>query len=469
MKVKDYLLTFLSILLLFSPGILQANNGMFMTAYGAESAGMGGATLAVGGVLDLQSNPAQLARLRQSVFQAGSAFIFPSLNYKDSNFNPDLSSDYVNNVNSKKSVFPIPYVGYASPIDDHSGWGIAFYAQGGVGAEFNGIHRNTPGNLTLDQNFQTLTGMPSLTIPGIGQTHSIGENTYSNFAFMKITPGYARKFGPLSIGVGVDFGAGKLTWNWTFTDPSLSANLPGAGYRYQSRLAYSLNAKVGAAFEISEKWTAAYSYTSIAKLPIDGSISVNEGDPRYFRRAGVSASLSMPEQHFAGLAYKSGPLTIGFQIGYIKWAGVLRTMNFILDMPWVATPFGVNTNVMTFHTDWRDQPIYSAGVEYRPGSWAFRTGYNYGPPASGGSGLNPIFPAISSHHVYAGLGYRTESKTDIDFALEYALPSTVQGTVGSDWTMLHAFNGIGAGYGNPYYSYKLTMREIILHFGVKVI
>ncbi|MBI3394275.1 MAG: outer membrane protein transport protein [Spirochaetia bacterium] len=455
---------------LLSPAVTQANNGMLMTAYGAESAGMGGATLAVGGsVMDLQSNPANLARLKKGIFQAGSAFIVPSLNYKDSYLSPDPSSNYVNNVDSEKAVFPLPYVGYVAPLDEHSGWGIAFYAQGGVGAEFNGILRNTPGNSTLDQNFQALAGNPSLSIPGLGSTHMMRENTYSNFAFAKLTPGYARKFGPLAVGVGLDVGAGSLDWRWTFSDPFGMHTLPGAGYRYESRMALSLSGKMGVTYDVTENLTAAYSYTSMAKLPLDGKMSVNEGDPRYFRRAGVSASLSLPEQHFGGLAYKTGPFTLAAQIGYIKWSNVLRNQNFVLDAPWVATPFaGVNTNVMSFHTDWRDQPVYSAGLEYRTGSWALRTGYNYGPSASGGSGLNPIFPAVSSQHAYLGAGYKADSGTMFDFALEYAFPSKVDGATSSDWTTLHAFNGFGAGFRNPYYSYAVTMREVILHFGVKM-
>lgn len=448
---------------------ILANNGLTLTSYGARSAGMGGSTLAVGGsVMDLQSNPANLARNRERILEAGAAVLIPSLIYNDSFYNPGPAGiSYANRVESESAAFPLPFVGYTAPIDERSGWGVAFYAQGGLGAEFNGILRNTPGNQTLDQNIQALTRNPNAIVPGIGGLSAVRENTYSNLGFAKLTPGYAIRLGRLSLGLGLDFGVGRLNWRLTFSDPSGSVELPGAGYRYESRLAYSFSGKAGLTYDLTDEWAVAYSYTAISRLPLDGKISVNQGDPQYFRRAGVSTSLSFPEQHFAGIAYKSGALTLSAQIGYIKWSNVLKTQNFTLDAPWVATPIGVNTNRLTFNTNWRDQPIYSAGIEYKPEQWAYRAGYNYGPAAQTSSGLNPLFPGISEHHAFVGLGRRFDGDIDVDFAIEYALPSTVEGTQDSDWTFLHAYNGTGSGFGNPYYKYSVSMRQIIPHISVK--
>lgn len=454
------------------PAGLFANNGLTMTSYGAASAGMGGATLAVGNaVMDLESNPANLARLKKGIFEAGAGIMFPSLRYEDSYMSPNQSLNYQNSVNSEKAAFPLPYIGYVAPLDDHSGWGIAFYAQGGMGAEFNGIVRNTPGNVSLD-TVASQAGGSSVTIPVMGSSNKLQENTYSKFALMKLTPGYAYRLGKLSLGLGADLNIATLEWRWTFSDPAGVHSMPAAGYDYKGKTATSFSGKVGLTYDIDDNWAVAWSYIAPAPMRFNGSMSANQYNAAYpydFFRAKVSAKLTFAEQQFVGVAYKKNGLTIGVDIGYINWGSYMKTMNFILNMPWAPNPMlnNLGTQYLTFHTNFRDQAIYAVGLEYRPDKLAFRVGFNYGRSAVTSEGVNPLFPAVSDRHVMAGMGYRMDSM-DIDFALEYALPKKVSTSMMSDWTVMHAFSGFDtAGMNNPYFGSSVTMRQIIPHLGVK--
>lgn len=453
-------------------GGLLANNGLTMTSYGAASAGMGGATLAVGNaVMDLESNPANLARLKKGIFEAGAGIMFPSLKYEDSYLSPTPSLNYQNSVNSEKSAFPLPYIGYVAPIDDHSGWGIAFYAQGGMGAEFNGIVRNTPGNVSLDTLASQAAGSAT-TIPVMGSSNKLQENTYSKFALMKLTPGYAYRFGKLSVGLGVDLNIATLEWRWGFSDPAGVHSMPAAGYDYKGNTATSFSGKIGLTYDIDDNWAVAYSYIAPSPLRFNGTMSANQYNSSYlfdFFRAQVSAKLTFAEQQFAGIAYKKNGLTIGVDVGYINWGSYMKTMNFILNMPWAPNPMlnNLGTPYLTFHTNFRDQAIYAVGLEYRPEKWAIRAGLNYGRSAVTPDGVNPLFPAVSDKHAMLGTGYRMDGM-DIDFALEYAFPVKVNTAMMSDWTVMHAFSGFTpAGMNNPYFNSSVTMRQIIPHLGVK--
>lgn len=449
---------------------LQATNGMLMTSYGTRYMGMGGATLAIGGsVMDLESNPSNLTRLDDAIFEAGLSLMAPQLTYRDKFYPGNTDLSYNNSVRSEPSLFPLPYIGYAAPINDRMAWGVSFYAQGGMGAEFDGILRTTPNGGTLNQLFQGLAGDPTLTLPLIGDLRQIRERTYSNLAFVKTTFGLSYQLtNALHVGVGVDVGAAQMKWEWTFKDPGGFMTMPGAGYRYESDTAYGMAGKVGLVYEITENWAASYAYTGRTNLRFDGKMSVNEGDPRYFLKPTVSMNMGYPDKHGVGVAYdnKKG-LIVGLTYSRINWASVMNTIEFDLSAPYVTMPGGLVTNRLAFNMKWRDQNVYAVGVEYRPDTVAYRIGYNYGTNPVTSAGVNPLFPAITTHHASLGLGLRFD-RLDVDFAVEHAFLSTVKGDTMSDWTVLHALYSFDAnGIKNPYMNYEVSMQQTIFSIGIK--
>lgn len=455
-------------LIISSP--LFAFNGMSPISYGARSGGMGGAVTAVGGsVMDLQTNPAHLAGLDNTIIEGGINLAKPTLTYRDSFYDEDARYSYTNKVSSEPSIFPLPYTGIAGPVTDDIGWGVAFYAEGGVGGTFNGIKRHFPNRMTMNEMMASQLGDPSASVPYMGDSTLMTENTYSQFAFARLTPGVAMEFGKFKIGVGLDFGAALMEWRWTFSDPSGTMEMPGAGYRYKSDPAYSLSGKIGVSYELLEGLTVAYTYKARTKMYFDGDTSINAGNPNYYMALDTSAYMEWPESHNAGIAYAGDEFTISMDLRYIKWSNVINTMEFNLPYAWVQTPLGNQSAVLPFSLKWRDQRVIALGGEYKPGMVAFRAGYNYGNSPVTGAGINPLFPAITEHHFTTGLGLDF-GDLDVDFAVEYAAPKTVKGSDMSDWDMFHAIEGDAsqiASYKMMQYNHSVTMSSISLIAGVK--
>ena len=85
------------------------------------------------------------------------------------------------------------------------------------------------------------------TLPFIGHRKNITENTFSELSIGQLTPGMAIRFGDFKIGLGIDAIFSQLEFRYTFSDPTNSLELPGAGYRYKGDDAYALSGKIGMA------------------------------------------------------------------------------------------------------------------------------------------------------------------------------------------------------------------------------
>ncbi|WP_108960057.1 OmpP1/FadL family transporter [Leptospira ellinghausenii] len=101
------------------PSKIEAFQGIMQPAFGARQAGMGGAFQAVGGsVMDLESNPSHLARVKRSKWEFGSSFHFPTIEYYDSYIDQNPLKSYQNRiVESPRAV--LPYLGIIKPITEN--------------------------------------------------------------------------------------------------------------------------------------------------------------------------------------------------------------------------------------------------------------------------------------------------------------------------------------------------------------
>ena len=106
----------------------RATNGMYLTAYGAETAGRGGANLAISDrTLAVNFNPAGIAQLRGNHLTASLATLMPGM----------ASSNGVNGLtDANGQVFPLPAVAYVRGSETPWTWGVGLVAQGGMGARY---------------------------------------------------------------------------------------------------------------------------------------------------------------------------------------------------------------------------------------------------------------------------------------------------------------------------------------------
>ena len=174
--------------------------------------------------------------------------------------------------------------------------------------------------------------------------------------------------------------------------------------RYKSDPAYALSGKGGLTYDLSERLSVAAAYSFPVKLHLDGGMSINVGNPEFYRRTGVSLEQIWPAVHRAGVAFRGDTLRVAFDVDWIKWSGAFNTLSFQLEDPFVETPLGTRSSLLVLKHEWRDQLAFALGVEYRPDTVAFRAGYNYGKTPVSGAGINPALRRHKRTPRYARTG-----------------------------------------------------------------
>ncbi|MFB5649609.1 OmpP1/FadL family transporter [Leptospira wolffii] len=420
-------LIFIPLLSIVEP--VRAFQGILQPAFGARQAGMGGAFQAVGGsVMDLESNPSHLSRLKNAKWELGAGFHSPRIEYKDKYISGDPNEAYENRlVESPKAI--LPYLGYITPLNDRVGIGFALYSQGGGGGMFSNIRRLSPNGKTLDETLGT-------DLPYIGNERRILENLVYKFITVKFTSGVGMKFGNLSLGAGLDLVYAFMELQKTYRDPTGSLELPGS-LRYNSDPSYSYGGKLGMSYDLSDTVRIAYSYTTRNLLPLDGSMRVLESDGTA-QASRVSRYMVWPDKHIMGISYRKESWILDFDIKFIPWSRSFRSSKFVLDHSSVTTPFGTDSNVMQMNFHWKDQWVFSLGGEYKWNeNFRTRMGYSYGKTPTGERGVSPMLGTTTEHHLAAGFGWYMKEYA-FHFAVEYGFPKSVSGAKNSDWTLAHS-------------------------------
>lgn len=401
-----------------------------MIAYGARSAGMAGAGLALGGsVMDLESNPAHLADAKSATGEAGLRFSQSRIQYEDAFYDPDPALSYTNRHTARLRA-GLPYIGFMTPLTRNVGVGLAVYVQGGGGGEFRGLIRNT-------RTGETINEFLGISLPVLGTVKQPRENISAKMLNARITPGLGWRSGPWKLGLAIDGVYGRVELRNTMSDPTGSFELPGVGIRYKSSPAFALSGKAGLSYDLTNHFTVAAAYSFPVKLHLDGEMSVNAGDPEFYHKTGVSLEQIWPAIYRGGISYRNGALSLAFDIDFIKWSDAFNTMTFKLEDPFIETPLGTRTALMVLKHEWRDQAVMALGFEYKPDHIAIRAGYNYGKTPVSGAGINPLFATTTEHHLTVGLGIEFGDGA-LDLALEYAFPNRVNGTDASNWDLAHA-------------------------------
>jgi len=449
---------------------LAASNGVRPPGYSGRYGGMGGLSLAVGGtVLDLESNPAQLAKLQNSYIETGLALVDLEFTLQDQFYSENPGLAYTNRVKSNDPARPFPYAGLMGPLAwPGDGWsgGVAFYTQGGAGATFENITRITSTAETLNQFLATEAGPAN--VPVFGESRRIREDVFAEFGYVKLSGGLAKELGRLRIGAAVDIGYSQTEIRITNSDPTGSFELPGSGVRFQSDPAWNLGGKIGLSYDLAEHWELAYVYKTPQKIPLDGTLSSGAGDPRFYTSNRASGSLGWPAIHGAGAAYRMGPWLLGFDFEYLQYSSAFTTITLTINEPWIDTGFGFRTNQLPINANWRDQYVYKLGAEYNSGDWQARIGYNYGESPVPQEGVSPLLPGILEHFVSIGAGYTFEDGSQLDVAVMYAAPVTSEGGFASDWALLHAvFGGAPADIRLAQYDYSLKGAGLIAYLSWK--
>jgi long-chain fatty acid transport protein len=131
-----------------------------------------------------------------------------------------------------------------------------------------------------------------------------------------------------------------------------------------------------------------------------------------------------PQAATLGLGIKPiKDLLIGFDVQWIRWSETNGSK-----LPKYSTNA---SSAMPWNMDWSDQFVYKVGVQYAVNPMVvLRAGYNYGkmPLNSDRAFENIAFPAVSEHHITAGLGLNFTKQFTLNIGGMYSPTAKLAGS-----------------------------------------
>lgn len=450
-----------SLLLLSSSSSVFALDGLTRNAINARYEGLAGANTALGGSpIDVALNPANLSLTKGKKIEFGVGYTAILNRYKDRFLDADPNLTYANDQRTNAPSVA-PYFAVKLPITDSLDYGFAIYIAGGAAGGVDQIDRNTPTGQSVNQ-------WAGVNLPGaLGSSSRLQESNSNFFAVAKAVNGLSYKIGNLAIGAGLEVNYGIQKLNQKYYDATGHIEIPGQGYHYESgKKAYALGGVAGLNYSFAEWFRIGYSYQAHVAVPLNGTYSIGNNDPQYYRQTGVSYNFNLPEKHSLGFAFGPENLKVVVDLVYTNYGAYLKKANQTLEDPWLPTPLG-KTGSADAHLNFRDQWGAILGLEHKVSqAWTYRLGYSYNSLAIGPNGLGGTTGAFFSlnHVVAAGFSYLFD-KWSFDLAVSYNFPRRViHGAKGTDWDLSHAINGPG-NQNLTGYSYNSEAQLIALNIG----
>jgi long-chain fatty acid transport protein len=370
-----------------------ATNGMYMTGYGAETMGRGGANLAISDrSLALNFNPAGIGQLQGNHFTLNLSLLAPQLEYQNT----------VNDtIQGEDDIFPLPAFAYVrSGKETPWSWGVGFVAQGGMGATFR--HENT--------FFGTV------------------DETYSEVRFMTVSPTVAYSFSEdMAVGASLNLGYADASFKFfpetSFFNPVNPAmSFPGVDMERAGGL--QTNLRVGWWWRAHPRLAMGAIYQTETESDFDGgAMTVNfTGFPGLERKVRYDAKIdgfTFAAQAGVGIAARPGERwVVALDLKRYFWDHAIDTITVTATDPDVegAPP----ELVYPFVFNWKDQWVVAVGADYRVSDLlTVRAGYNYGENPVPDDTLNPLFPATTERHASFGISYLLGNKL-VEVAVERA-------------------------------------------------
>ena len=393
-SVRLLFVCFVSIFLLVENG--YCTNGMNMIGYSVRSSSMGGADVAVDNDCSGSTcNPATQGKLSPKSMSVGFSSLMPQLSLKGAG----------GDVDGENQKFALPYLTYVHHLDD-SPWtlGVNVYAQGGMGVDFRQVQTfaGTVDSLQSQVSYLRMSGTASYRV---GHKLSIGAGVMVGYADMEFS------FFPNTYSPGRD------------KQPGTRDDFMGVDAKELQD--YGIAARFGLQYKVTDFVNVGFQYTSEASLdPSGGSVAFNFGSRTVTYDAEMNG-FTWPREVEFGVAIRAIPeLLVATDIKWLNWASAMNVVQIQASNPDFPVPL---RNIETqFDMNWDDQWVLAIGAEYSlKGGHILRCGYNYGKNPIPDENLNPLFPAITEHHLTFGYGYLNLAKGwGMDFGWEHAFENS---------------------------------------------
>lgn len=465
MKRHEGILFLLAVLTLGVSPPLQATNGMNMEGYGPIALGLGGAAMAYdNGTAAVINNPATLGLAHQgSRLDLALGFLGPDVKAELG------GDDWV----SDADAFYMPAFGWSRKQGRFS-YGIASFAQGGMGTEFD----EGPGAVMaagLMSAGDTFTGAGSpaadttATVAGLQERTEIGVGRLMAPFTFEADEG-------LIVGGTIDFVwatmdlqmvmsgkqmndmAGKGLIGGNMMDALQAAMSSGAvNDAYYGYFDFSDNndftgkarttgfaAKIGVVWQASKRLSFGASYHSKVQLDkFDGKAKVNmavSADTGYLSGGPLSGSytdavfplqgditikdFSWPAMMAVGVAWQASERWfVTADLKHIDWSDAMKrfSMDFKADYSPGNGAFQGLTMEAVMPQDWDDQIVVHAGAAFQATrKLTLRAGVNLADNPVPSSTVFYLFPAIVENHYTTGFQYAFNGRQYFNSALSYA-------------------------------------------------
>lgn len=376
---------------------VHATNGMYLTAYGTEAMGRGGANLAISDrSLAIAFNPAGIAQLQGNHVAANLALMAPSLEFENMVNAP---------VDAENRYFPLPSVAYVRGGKESKWtWGIGLIAQGGMGATFEGLN--------------TFFGTR--------------DETYTQVRFMTVSP-------TVAYSVNDDLALGA-TWNLGYADASFRF-FPGTsffnpqdpamsffGVKMEGAAGFQQNLRLGLWWRPTPRLSVGAIYQTETDASFEGGdMQVNfTNHPMLRQKVQYDAEMdgfTFAAQAGVGIAVRATDrLTVAFDVKRNFWDDAIDTILVTGTDPSVS---GAPPITLPFVFDWKDQWVYALGFDYRASERVtLRAGYNFGESPVPDETLTPLFPATVEQHLSVGASWLGAHGRTYEIALEHAFEAS---------------------------------------------
>jgi long-chain fatty acid transport protein len=368
-------------------GAAHATEGYSVEGVSPKEIGTGGAGVAdPRDALTIANNPAGLVDIDPQINMGISAF-FPDRQYTGTNTTFIAPGTHV----SHDPVFPVPAMALAMPIDANSAFGIGMYANGG-----------------MNTHYVTSASAPSCARSGGVGVFCGGSQAGVNLNQAFISVGYARKFGPFSIGIAPVMAVQMFSAYGLGSFASISSNSTALTDR-------GVSWSVGGGLRVGGEWKV----TPKLRLGLAGITPIWSTDfSRYNGLFANHGNFDIPASITAGVAYDVLPtLTLLLDYKHIFYSDVPAIAD---SSAYTGTQLGASGGP---GFGWRDVDVISVGAEWRVmPNITLRAGYahNTNPIRSTDVTFNILAPGIVTDQISAGMTYDFNKQMSFDLAMVFA-------------------------------------------------
>ncbi|MFY9658383.1 MAG: hydrocarbon degradation protein [Methylocystis sp.] len=394
-----------------------AAEGIELVGYGARQKALSGSDIADSrDALALSLNPAGIVGLDPQ-FQFDFAGIFADRGYEATGPVVVVAPGWAQ---SGQPAFPVANGGAIHPIDAESAWGWVFFGNGGVNTTY-GFNSYKPAIYAPNVALPTPPFPPGMVLAGPLIAPSFGGPFGDGYAGIDlrqefVSLDYARRFGPLTVGVAPTVAVQILNLQ------GLQTLAPYSGDPYHlSNNGYDWSFGGGLRLGLE--------YSILPNLRFGLSAATPMFMTPFGKYAGAVADhgrMDVPANISAGLAFDATPdLTLmgGWKHIFYHAVPALGNSSFPLYYGQLGSFGGPGFG-------WRDTDMASFGVEWRAlKPLTLRLGYGYSTAMIGSQDvtLNVLAPAITHHNLNGGFKFEIDKNNSIDFSTVYALKNTLSG------------------------------------------